>query len=171
MNRKYRFAFIIGSTVLILDQVTKVLVHNLMHLYQSIEIVPNFIHLTYLRNTGAAFGFLAGDRSALKMVFFLLVSGVAIGCIFYLLRNLRPDRRTETLSLSFILGGAIGNLIDRLRMGEVIDFIDLHWHQVHWPAFNVADSAITIGVILLLFQMLRKKPFENPKSEIPNSKL
>ena len=157
MNPKYRLALIIGMTVLILDQITKALVHNLMHLHQSIEIVPNFVHLTYLRNTGAAFGFLAGDRSALKMVFFLLASGVAIGCIFYLLRNLRPGRSTETLSLSFILGGAIGNLIDRLRMGEVIDFIDLHWHHVHWPAFNVADSAITIGVILLLFQMIRKQ--------------
>ncbi|MGD0624641.1 MAG: signal peptidase II [Thermodesulfobacteriota bacterium] len=157
MNPKYRLALIIGLTVLILDQITKALVHNLMHLHQSIEIVPNFVHLTYLRNTGAAFGFLAGDRSALKTVFFLLVSGVAIGCIFYLLRNLRPGRNAETLSLSFILGGAVGNLIDRLRMGEVIDFMDLHWHHVHWPAFNVADSAITVGVILLLFQMIRKQ--------------
>jgi signal peptidase II len=157
VNPKYRLALIIGLTVLILDQITKALVHNLMQLHQSIEILPNFVHLTYLRNTGAAFGFLAGDRSALKTVFFLLVSGVAIGCIFYLLRNLRPGRNTETLSLSFILGGAIGNLIDRLRMGEVIDFIDLHWHHVHWPAFNVADSAITVGVILLLFQMIRKQ--------------
>ena len=171
MNPKYRLALIIGLTVLILDQITKALVHNLMHLHQSIEIVPNFVHLTYLRNTGAAFGFLAGDRSALRMVFFLLVSGIAIGCIFYLLRNLRPGRNTETLSLSFILGGAIGNLIDRLRMGEVIDFIDLHWHHVHWPAFNVADSAITIGVILLLFQMIRKKSLGNSKFEIRNSKL
>jgi signal peptidase II len=160
VNPKYRLALIIGLTVLILDQITKALVHNLMQLHQSIEILPNFVHLTYLRNTGAAFGFLAGDRSALKTVFFLLVSGVAIGCIFYLLRNLRPGRNTETLSLSFILGGAIGNLIDRLRMGEVIDFIDLHWHHVHWPAFNVADSAITVGVILLLFQMIRKQSLD-----------
>jgi signal peptidase II len=157
MNPKYRLAFIIGMTVLILDQITKVLVHNLMQLHQSIEIVDNFVHLTYLRNTGAAFGFLAGDRSIPRMVVFILISGVAIGCIVYLLKNLRPGRNTVTLSLSLILGGAIGNLIDRLRMGEVIDFIDLHWHHIHWPAFNIADSAITIGVILLLFQMIRKQ--------------
>ena len=171
MNRKYRLALIIGISVLALDQITKALVHNLMRLHQSIEIVPNFVHLTYLRNTGAAFGFLAGDRSSLRMVFFLLVSGVAIGCIFYLLRNLPAGRNTETLSLSFILGGAFGNLIDRVRMGEVIDFMDLHWHQIHWPAFNVADSAITIGVILLLFQMIHKKSFEGSKVQSRNSKL
>jgi signal peptidase II len=156
MNSKYRLALIISSTVLILDQITKTLVHNLMPLYHSIEIVPNFVHLTYIRNTGAAFGFLAGSRSTLRMAFFLLVSIVAIACVIYLLKNLRPGRNTLTFSLSLILGGAIGNLIDRLRMGEVIDFIDLHWHRLHWPAFNIADSAISIGVILLFIQMIRK---------------
>lgn len=166
MNPKYRLALIVGSTVLVLDQITKALVNNLMHLYQSIEIVPNFAHLTYLKNTGAAFGFLAGSRSPLRIAFFVLVSSVAIGCVFYLLKNLRPGRNVLVVSLSLILGGAVGNLIDRLRMGEVIDFIDLHWYQLHWPAFNVADSAITIGVILLFIQMIRKGSFENPKSEI-----
>ena len=171
MNPKSRLTLITGITVLILDQITKALVHNLMQLHQSIEIVPNWVHLTYLKNTGAAFGFLAGNRSTLRMVFFVLVSGLAIGCLLYLLKNLRPGRPAQVVSLSLILGGAIGNLIDRLRMGEVIDFIDLHWHHVHWPAFNVADSAITLGVILLLFQMIHKKSFENSKSEIRNPKL
>jgi signal peptidase II len=156
MNLKYRLVLIISSTVLILDQITKALVHNLMPLYHSIEIVPNFVNLTYLRNTGAAFGFLSGNRSTLRLAFFLLISVVAIACIIYLLKNLRPDRNIPAISLSLILGGAIGNLIDRLRMGEVIDFIDLHWHHLHWPAFNVADSAISIGVILLFIQMVRK---------------
>lgn len=156
MSLKYRLTLIISGTVLILDQITKALVHNLMPLYHSIEIVPNFVHLTYIRNTGAAFGFLAGSRSTLRMAFFLLVSIVAIACIVYLLKNLRPNRNIPTVSLSLILGGAIGNLIDRLRMGEVIDFIDLHWHRLHWPAFNVADSAISIGVILLFIQIIRK---------------
>lgn len=157
MNPKYRLALIVGSTVLVLDQVTKALVENLMHLYQSIEIVPYFAHLTYLKNTGAAFGVLAGTRSPVRMVFFVLVSSVAIGCVLYLLKNLRPGRTSVVTSLALILGGAVGNLIDRLRMGEVIDFIDLHWHHLHWPAFNVADSSITIGVILLFIQMIRKQ--------------
>jgi signal peptidase II len=154
---KYRLVLLIVSTVIVLDQITKALVQNLMHLYQSIAIVPNFIHLIYLKNTGAAFGFLAGPRSSLRIVFFVLVSGVAIGCVSYLLKNLRPGRTSLVVSLSLILGGAVGNLIDRLRTGEVVDFIDLHWHHLHWPAFNVADSSITIGVILLFIQMLRKQ--------------
>jgi signal peptidase II len=157
LNQKYRLTVIIGSIVLFLDQVTKALVHGQMTLYQSIEIVPNFFHLTYLRNTGAAFGFLAGSRSPLRIIFFILISAMAIGCIFYLLKNLRLGQNTFAASLSLILGGAIGNLIDRLRMGEVIDFLDFHWYAHHWPAFNVADSAITIGVLLLFWQMIRKK--------------
>jgi signal peptidase II len=157
VNPKYRLALIVGSTVLVLDQITKALVANLMHLYQSIEIVPYFAHLTYLKNTGAAFGVLAGTRSPLRMVFFVLVSSVAIGCVLYLLKNIRPGRTSLVASLSLILGGAVGNLIDRLRLGEVIDFIDIHWHHLHWPAFNVADSSITIGVILLFIQMIRKQ--------------
>jgi signal peptidase II len=170
MNPKYRMVLTISSLVAILDQITKALVHGGLVLYQSIEIVTNFVHLTYLRNTGAAFGFLAGGRSSLRMAFFIIVSAVAIGCILYLLKNLRPDQKTFTASLSLVLGGAIGNLIDRIRMGEVIDFIDLHWYGVHWPAFNVADSAITVGVILLFMQMIRKGSLENPKSEIRNPK-
>ena len=171
MNPKFRLVLTVGSFVAILDQITKALVHGSLALYESIEIVPNFVHLTYLRNTGAAFGFLAGGRSSLRMAFFIIVSAVAIGCILYLLKNLRPDQKTFIASLSLVLGGAVGNLIDRLRMGEVIDFIDLHWYDLHWPAFNVADSAITTGVILLFIQMTRKGSFENPQSAIRNPKI
>jgi signal peptidase II len=157
VSPKYRLTVLVISSVLILDQITKVLVHKTMALYQSIELVPNFIHLTYLRNTGAAFGLLAGSRSALRLAFFTLLAAAAIVCIFFLLKNLPPDRKMTNISLSLILSGAIGNLIDRLRLGEVIDFIDLHWYDIHWPAFNVADSAITIGVILFCIQMVRKE--------------
>jgi signal peptidase II len=147
---------LISGAVLVLDQAIKILVDKTMSLHQSIEVIPNFAHLTYLRNTGAAFGFLAGSRSSLRVVFFILISAVAIGCIVYLLKSLRPQQKILTVSLSLILGGAIGNLIDRVRLGEVIDFIDLHWYHIHWPAFNMADSAITIGVIMLFIQMIRK---------------
>jgi len=156
VNSKYRLMVLISSAVLVLDQITKFWVHQTMALYQSIEIVPHFVSLTYLRNTGAAFGLLAGGRSPLRTIFFILVSALAIGCIFYLFKTLRPQQKTMAVSLSLVLGGAIGNLVDRIYMGEVIDFIDLHWYQLHWPAFNVADSAITIGVGLLFVQMLRK---------------
>jgi signal peptidase II len=159
VSPKYTLAGLIGGAVLVLDQVTKALVENTMTMHQSIEIIPNLASLTYLRNTGAAFGFLAGARSGLRIVFFALISSVAIGCIVYLIRGLRPQQKTLLLSLSLILGGAVGNLIDRLRLGEVIDFIDLHWYDIHWPAFNVADSAISIGVVILFLHMLRKGSF------------
>lgn len=156
MSPKYLTTALVSGAVLVLDQVTKVLVDNTMTMHQSIEIIPHFASLTYLRNTGAAFGFLAGARSGLRIVFFAFISSVAIGCIVYLIRGLRPQQKTLLLSLSLILGGAVGNLIDRLRLGEVIDFIDLHWYDIHWPAFNVADSAISIGVVILFIHMLRK---------------
>jgi signal peptidase II len=159
VSPKYTLAGLIGGAVLVLDQVTKALVENTMTMHQSIEIIPNLASLTYLRNTGAAFGFLAGARSGLRIVFFALISSVAIGCIVYLIRGLRPRQKTLLLSLSLILGGAVGNLIDRLRLGEVIDFIDLHWYDIHWPAFNVADSAISVGVVILFLHMLRKGSF------------
>lgn len=157
MNSKFSLALKISGAAIILDQITKFLVDINMALHQSIEIIPNFFNLTYIRNTGAAFGFLAGDRSVGRFIFFTLFSFLAIGCLIYLLKNLRPGQKMAILSLSLILGGAIGNLIDRLRQGEVIDFLDLHWYDWHWPAFNVADSSITIGVILLFYQILRKK--------------
>jgi signal peptidase II len=147
---------LISGGILVLDQATKFLVDKTMAMHQSIDLIPNFASFTYLRNTGAAFGFLAGARSSLRIAFFALISSVAIGCIVYLIRGLRPRQKALLVSLSLILGGAIGNLIDRLRLGEVIDFIDLHWYDIHWPAFNVADSAISIGVALLFIQMLRK---------------
>lgn len=157
MNSKYYLALVISGIIIILDQITKFLVDINMSLHQSIEIIPNFFNLTYIRNTGAAFGFLAGDRSPGRLIFFALFSFIAIGCLIYLLKSLRPGHKIAILSLSLILGGAIGNLIDRLRQGEVIDFLDVHWHNWHWPAFNIADSSITIGVILLFYQIIRKR--------------
>jgi signal peptidase II len=160
VNSKYRLSLIIGGLVLLLDQITKILVDKTMSLYHTIEIIPNFFALTYLRNTGAAFGFLAGDQSVYRVGFFLLVSSIAVGCIFYLLKTARPEKKILLVSLSLILGGAIGNMVDRLRLGEVIDFILVHYYNLYWPAFNVADSAITIGVGLLIFQMIRQRSMD-----------
>lgn len=157
MSPKYRFTLIISVAVILLDQITKIWVDKMMPLHHTIEIIPNFVALAYLRNTGAAFGFLAGGYSVYRIVFFIGVSIIAIGCIFYLLRLVRPEKKITLLSLSLILGGALGNMVDRLRLGEVIDFILLHYYDLHWPAFNVADSAITIGVVLLIFQMIRQR--------------
>jgi len=157
VNPKYRLVLIVSGLVLVLDQITKILVDKTMALHRTIEIIPNFAALTYLRNTGAAFGVFAGERSLYRIGFFLAVSIVALGCILYLLRLTRPEKKLTLLSLSLILGGAVGNMVDRLRLGEGIDFILIHFYDLHWPAFNVADSAISIGVVLLFIQMIRQK--------------
>jgi len=121
-----------------------------MTLHQSIELVPDFAHITYVRNPGAAFGILADN--SLRLPFFLLVSLVAaLGILWYLRREQGGSLRLQ-LGLGLIFSGAVGNLIDRIRFGEVIDFLDVHWYQHHWPAFNIADSAICVGVALMLLE-------------------
>ena len=126
-------------------------------LYQSIEVLENFFHITYIRNKGAAFGILSGADASLRIPFFIAVSIVAIVLILYVLKTHKGQSPVFPVALSLILGGAIGNMIDRVRMGEVIDFLDVHWYQNHWPAFNIADSAITVGMGFLIYQMITEK--------------
>ena len=128
-----------------------------MPLYRSIPVIDGFFDLTYIRNTGAAFGILAGSGAAFRLPFLMLFSFLAIGFIIVMLRRL-PERETGLIiALTFILGGAIGNLIDRFAYGEVIDFLDFYWANYHWPAFNVADSFITIGVTITVYYLIKAK--------------
>jgi signal peptidase II len=152
MNSKYIMLITISAIVLCLDQATKILIDRTMGLHTSITVVENFINITYIRNKGAAFGFLAD--SSFRLPFFISVSIIAVVVILCIFRKLRPEQRFNAVALSLIFSGAFGNLIDRVRLGEVIDFLDFHWYQHHWPAFNVADSAICVGVFLLALDML-----------------
>jgi signal peptidase II len=137
--------------VLALDQMTKLYIDRSMALHNSITVVERFFNITYLRNKGAAFGILAS--STYRLPFFILVSLVAACVIFVVIKRLRDDQKLAAISLSLIFSGALGNLIDRIRLGEVIDFLDVHWYDHHWPAFNIADSAICVGVFLLAIDM------------------
>jgi len=157
LDKKYIILLIYTPLVVILDQVVKIYVDRSMYLYESIEVVENFFNFTYIRNKGAAFGILSGADPSLRIPFFISVSVIAIGVIIYILYTYKGRTGLYPASLSLILGGAIGNMIDRVRLGEVIDFIDVHWHGSHWPAFNIADSAITIGVSILILHMLTEK--------------
>lgn len=152
MNPKYLMLCIVTAAVLVLDQSTKIFIDRTMDLHYSITVVENFFNITYIRNKGAAFGFLAD--ASFRVPFFSVISIVAIVVILQLIRKLRPEQTASVISLAMILSGAMGNLIDRLRLGEVIDFLDFHWYQHHWPAFNVADSAICVGVFILAIEML-----------------
>lgn len=137
--------------VLLLDQASKVAVSTSLKMHEVRPIVHGFLNLTRVHNTGAAFGLLAGQASAMRTIFFLGVSVVAMGVVLWMIFRLSQNQKVELLALSLIFGGALGNVIDRSRLGEVVDFVDVYYRTYHWPAFNVADSAITIGVMLLLY--------------------
>ena len=134
----------------ILDQVSKLVLVSSMQLYQSIPIT-SFFKLTYVRNTGAAFSFLS-EAGGWQRWFFAGLAIIISMVIAVWLTRLKQHETVLAVALSLVLGGAIGNLIDRLAYGYVIDFLDVYYENWHWPAFNIADSAITLGVVLMLLE-------------------
>jgi signal peptidase II len=149
--------FLLSLLVLIVDQVSKVTVASSMHLYESIALVPSF-QLTYVHNPGAAFSFLS-DAGGWQRWFFIALSSVVSVLISIWLVRLPAALRWQAIGLALVLGGAVGNLVDRVLYGYVIDFLDVYYRSWHWPAFNVADAAITIGAVILLVDS-----FRNPDS-------
>lgn len=138
----------VSLLVLVLDQVTKVWVQASFQPYESLEILP-FFNLVLAFNPGAAFSFLGDAGGWQRWLFIGLAVVVSIVLVFWL-RRLDNDERRTAWGLALVLGGAVGNVIDRIWLGHVVDFLDFHWAGAHWPAFNVADMAITGGVALLL---------------------
>jgi signal peptidase II len=154
MKRKYWLLLIFSVGILLLDQWTKYMVLQKLALYQRVEVIRGFFNLTHVRNTGGAFGIFGGEKGGLGSILFVVVSLIAIGAIVFLFLKIKENEKTLALSFSLILSGAVGNLIDRLRCGEVIDFLDVHVSTYHWPAFNVADSAICVGIGLMALELL-----------------
>jgi len=152
--RKYSVVAAIAAAVLVLDQLTKWYVRRTVSLYESIAVIDSLFNITHVRNTGGAFSLLAGSSRAVRLPFFLLVSMVAVVVLLFFVRRVRPEQRLLLFALGVILGGALGNFADRLVYGEVTDFLDFHWRGYYWPAFNVADSCITVGMLILLFHSL-----------------
>jgi signal peptidase II len=152
MKIKYLLLLAISGAVITIDQVVKMYVHTHFHLQEEMVVLPKFFNLTYLQNTGAAFGIFAELPPAYREVFFLVMPPIALLIILMLLRQYKEGDRAGIVALSLVFGGAIGNYIDRLRFHYVIDFLDFHIDEAyHWPAFNVADMAIVVGVGLLMF--------------------
>ncbi|MGH7894574.1 MAG: signal peptidase II [Candidatus Binatia bacterium] len=156
LTGKWLLALGTAGAVVALDQSTKAVVVSRMELHQSIPVVESFFALTYVRNTGAAFGLFAGRLMALQVPFFLLVSVFAVTLLFWFLHGLTAERRLVVAACGAVIGGATGNMIDRVAFGEVIDFLDLFVGSYHWPAFNVADMAISLGVIVLCLDAVRQ---------------
>lgn len=162
---KLIFLTLIGGGTIILDQITKLLIQNAFRLHESVVVIQDFFSLTYIRNPGAAFGLFADQSAGFRSIFFLVVSMVALSILLYFLAQTPKEDKSSLIAISLLFGGAIGNLIDRVRMGEVVDFLDFYIGRFHWPAFNVADSAITIGISLLMFNLFWLK------KEVPTANL
>ena len=154
MKRKYWVLLITCAMVLILDQYTKYRVEREIPLYHRIEVIRGFFDLTHVRNPGGAFGILGGKGGRWGSLFFVGVSVIAMGSILFFFRRIEEDEKNLALSFSLVFAGAIGNLIDRLRYGEVVDFLEFYLSSYYWPAFNIADSAICIGIGLMALEML-----------------
>jgi signal peptidase II len=148
---------VVAGSILILDQVTKALILAHLPLGGSIAVIPGFFDLTHVHNPGGAFGFLAGMSAEVRSLLFIAVSLVAAGLILYFYWQTPLGQRFLSVGLALIFGGAVGNLVDRMRFGIVVDFLDVYAGTLHWPAFNVADSAITIGVGIFAYHILFRK--------------
>jgi signal peptidase II len=144
----------LAFAVLVVDQITKLAVRAYMPEYSSRSIIDGFLSLTHVRNTGAAFGLFANAPAGPVRALLVVVSVLAVVLIWTYARDGWHDR-SVVLAFGLILGGALGNLLDRLYLHEVVDFIDVYWGQYHWPSFNVADMAITTGALTLFIGMAR----------------
>ena len=147
---KVAFVSLVTGSVVLLDQLTKWYVRHAMPLYDSLPVINGFFSITHARNPGGAFSLLAGASEAVRIPFFLVAAAAAIGVLIYFLRQIPDDQRWLLFGVAAVLGGALGNLIDRIAFGQVTDFLQVYWRQYQWPAFNVADSFISIGVVILI---------------------
>ena len=165
--RRYGVLAFVVLSIIVVDQITKAYIDGSMYLHQSISIIPGYFNLTYIRNPGAAFGIMGTTSGGFRLVFFFITSILAMGLLITIFLRLDPHDWWGQLTIASIFGGAIGNFIDRLQYGEVIDFLDFYVNGYHWPAFNVADSAISVGVIslLLLLAFEKRKPDLTPQED------
>jgi signal peptidase II len=161
LSKKNLIFLAIAVLVVVADQATKAWIVSAMRLHDSFVVIGGFFNITSIRNPGAAFGFLAGAPPIFRTVFFIAITVGAIMLVLYYLKTSRIEDMPLIVSLALIFAGAIGNLIDRVRFGEVVDFLDVYLGSYHWPAFNVADSAISIGATVMIIAMLRRRKVED----------
>jgi signal peptidase II len=170
MKRKYWILLVFCFGVLALDQWSKYIVMQKLPLYHHVEVIKNYFYITHSTNTGGLFGFLGGEKGGHGSILFTVASLIAIGAIVYLFMKLKGNEKLLAFSFSLILSGALGNLIDRLRYGEVTDFLDVYLPFIPvrilnpWPTFNIADSAICVGIGLMALELFIQEFRNKPKS-------
>jgi signal peptidase II len=157
LKNKYARLAAIAGVIILLDQVSKEIVLRSIPVYTTIPVVDGFFNLTHIHNPGGAFGLMADFSPVVRSIIFLFISSLAVGLIFYFYKKTPAHYAWLSAAFAMIFGGAIGNLIDRIRFGIVVDFLDFYLGNLHWPAFNVADSAISIGIGIFLYHLVFKK--------------
>ena len=157
MRNKYIRLVVIGGIIVIIDQLTKFFIVNYLPLHDTVPVVSGLFNIIHIKNPGGAFGLLANLTPGMRTFIFLFISSLAVGLILYFYLKTPVNQSWLAAGFALIFGGAIGNLIDRIRFGVVTDFLDFYISKYHWPAFNVADSAITAGIGIFVFHLLFKK--------------
>ncbi len=157
MSRKLAILITILVAGVLLDQITKLLVVQSMALGEQVPVIEGFFNLVLVYNRGAAFGLFANLSLEFAWVFFIIITSLVLGVVAFLWWRLPSDQTLAAVGLTLIFTGAVGNLIDRVRLGEVIDFLDFHLGGYHWPAFNVADSLVCLGASLLLWFLFQEE--------------
>jgi signal peptidase II len=155
--QKFLKLMIIAGLIVVLDQLTKAAILQSMALHDSIPVIKGFFSITHIQNPGGAFGLFAHQSEGLRRLFFIFLSSAAMVAVLFF--YIQTPRTHPLLAAGFalIFGGAIGNLIDRFRYGKVVDFLDFYLGELHWPAFNIADSAISVGIAVLVMHLLFNK--------------
>jgi signal peptidase II len=157
LPNKYIRLVIVAGLVVLADQISKTLILKYLPLHHSIPVVAGVFDITHIRNPGGAFGLMANMSVFGRSIVFLFISSIAVGLILYFYSKTPRTHTFLSIGFALIFGGAVGNLIDRVRFGSVVDFLDFYIGNYHWPAFNIADSAITVGIFIFIYHLLFKK--------------
>jgi signal peptidase II len=160
VDTRLKTAAILAASIIVPDQITKAVIQRKYALWDTDPVIPGFFNLAHVLNKGAAFGFLNNPDSNWQIWFFAAVTVFAVGFIYFLLSSADKGDRFFIWGLGLVLGGALGNLIDRIRFGFVVDFLDFYVGEYHWPAFNIADIAITCGAFAIIVSMYMKNQRE-----------
>jgi len=157
LKNRYIKPAAVSALVVIADQISKALILKYLPVHHSIPVIRGLFDITHIHNPGGAFGLMANMSETVRTFVFIFVSSLAVCLILYLFIKTPRSHTFLAIGFALILGGAVGNLIDRFRFGIVVDFLDVYVGKFHWPAFNIADSAITVGILIFLSHLLFKK--------------
>ncbi|MCX6565417.1 MAG: signal peptidase II [Candidatus Aminicenantes bacterium] len=156
--KRYGLHAALSASIIVLDQLTKALIVKTVSFYGSIAVIPGFLELTHIHNKGAILGIFNRTEQPWTPVLLLLLNAVALGLVIFYFSKTTEKERVARLALAMIVGGALGNVVDRITRGYVVDFVEMHVGKFHWPTYNVADASITIGAVLLISSVIFRRP-------------